>query len=105
MYILDKAKAGEILAKEFNYKEYDVNIFLGRFPEIHDELSHSVQKWLEDRTIEDVDVFGLTIKELMNVNKHENFLHAIQMLNGLYDMDEEERTDMIRILRTPHTFE
>jgi hypothetical protein len=105
MYILDKVKAEEILTKELGYKDYAVKGLLKDYPQIHDELSHAVEKWLEDRTIEDVDVFGLSVKELMNINDNETFLHAIKMLNALYNMNEEERTNFIRILRKPHTFE
>ncbi len=105
MYILDKNKAEEILTKELNYNDHTAKGFLEHFPPIHDELSHAVEKWLEDRTIEDVEVYGLSIKEIMSVNENESFLNAIKMLNALYDKDEEERTNFIRILRKPHTFE
>ena len=106
MYILDKVKAKVILLNELKYKEYAVDSFLERYPEIHDELSESVTKWLEDRSVVDVSAFGISLKELMSFNNRD-LLMAVKDMNSLFDedMDDEKRKDWIRILRTPHNFE
>lgn len=106
MMILDKVKAKEILLNELKHKEYAVDSFLEKYPEIHDELSESVNKWLEDRSVVDVSAFGISLKEIMAVN-NDNLLTAVRDMNKLFDadMDDEKRKDWIRILQRPHTFE
>ena len=61
-----------------------------------------MKKWLDDRTVEDVEVDGVTLKEVMDVQGW-GFLEAISGLNDLLvkDMNDEERAALKVILRNP----
>ncbi len=106
MMTLDKAKAKEVLLSELGSNPALVDRFLDRYPEIHDELSGSVTKWLEDRSVVDVSAFGISLKEIMAVN-NENLLVAVRNMNKLFDkdMDDAARNEWISVLRKPHTIE
>jgi len=100
--VLDKEQIKKILSSELEYTPIEAVSFVREFPAIHDELSKAVQGWLEDRTISDINAFGLSIQEYMRTH-HAHFLMAIRDLNRLYDNDltPERRNRLIEILRNP----
>lgn len=62
MYRIDMDKFKEVLVSELGYDSVDEDIYLKDYPdEIHDELKDSVERWLEDRTIINVDVYGVSV--------------------------------------------
>jgi serine kinase of HPr protein (carbohydrate metabolism regulator) len=101
--IIDKVKAKEILVGELGYKPYEADIYLKDYPELFGELAPAVEKWFEDRTISDVSVKGVSIKDLMRIHKC-HFLMAVSELNPLFkpDMTEEKKTEYARIIQKPH---
>lgn len=104
MYQIDKEKAKEILTSELNYSSAGAESFLKNFPSIHPELEEAVKSWLENRTFEDVDIYGIGINETMNIQRY-HFLTAVRELNFILDNkdDEEKRERLVSHLkaRTP----
>lgn len=102
MYTIDKDKAKRILVEEFDYQPYHADLFLRRFPPLHEELAEPVETWLKDRAIPDVSVEGLSVEEIMQ-SQRGHFLLAIQYLNRLLDEDlsSEDKEGLVQALRKP----
>ena len=66
----------------------------------------ALNMWLTDRTVSEVKVEGLSLKDVMNT-KNCHFLQAVRDLDRLYDTDltGEKRAQWIRILSTPVHYE
>jgi len=84
MYELDKEKARKIMIEEEGYTPYKVDLLLKDYPSIHEKLGDTVTQWLLDRTINDVVIEGLSIKQVM-IKRQLHFLVAIKKLNTLLD--------------------
>jgi len=84
MYHIDKDRVRKILVDEMQFPEFDVDVFLHDFPSLHDRLSSAVEQWLQDRTVADTVVEGLSIKDVMR-KRRSHFLAAIRDLNILLD--------------------
>lgn len=84
MYNLDKEQVKKILIEEMKLPAFDVELFLKDFPPLHDSLSSAVEQWLKDRTIGEIVVEGLTIKDVMKKRRC-HFLVALRDLNVLLD--------------------
>ena len=102
MYVLDNERAKTILIQELGYTRISAESFLRDFPPVHNELAGAVRQWLDDRTVLDVSVFGLSISEYMRI-RHAHFLMAVRDLNRLLDADltPERRERLIKILQKP----
>lgn len=102
MYQINKEKAKKILVTELNYKPTNADIYLQDYPPIHDELSEAVNQWLEDRSIKNISISGLSIKEIMETRRC-HFLMAVQNLNRMLDEDltPHQRERLIEILKKP----
>lgn len=102
MYEIDKQKTKEILVSELGYKSFQVDKLLENYPTIHDPLAGAVQQWLEDRTILDVAVEGMTIEFVMH-NRRCNFILAVEKLNRLLDEDlmPDQRQRLVQYLMQP----
>jgi len=103
MLILDNNQVKYILCSELGYSPIEADSYLRDFPVIHDELADAVQRWLEDRTVLETNIFGLSIKDYMRTH-HSHFLMAVRDLNHLYDNDltPERRDRLVGILRKPN---
>lgn len=99
---VDSEKAKRILVEELGYTPHKADIFLERFPLINDELVGIVETWLECREIQDVTIEGLSLTELMKIQRC-HFLIAIGYLNHLLDEDlsAQEKQEYLEMLRTP----
>jgi len=84
MYQLDKSIARKILIEEERYGAFDADQLLADYPPIGDALAQTVEQWLQDRQILDVQVEGLTIQQIMD-NRQYHFLVAVKALNRLLD--------------------
>ncbi|MCS6880462.1 MAG: hypothetical protein RMK84_05120 [Oscillochloridaceae bacterium] len=102
MLTIDKVRAKEVLVTELNYHPVSAECFLQNYPPIHEELGKVVESWLEDRTIPDFSVNGLSIREIMQVQSC-NFLVAVKYLNQLLDPElaPAERERLVAMLRRP----
>jgi len=102
MYTIDKDKAKKVLVEEYDYKPYQADLFLERFPALHEELAEPVENWLEDREIPDISVGGLSVQEILRTQRS-HFLLVVQYLNRLLDEDlpADKREQLIRTLRKP----
>jgi hypothetical protein len=102
MLVINKGEVKKILVTELGYSSFEANIYLRDYPSIHDELVEVVQKWLEDRTITDINVFGLSLVEYMR-NHRAHFLMAVRDFNRLFDNDltSERRERLIGIMHKP----
>jgi len=102
MLEIDRTKAKAILVAELGFSSFDADWFLRDYPRIHDELAEAVTRWLTDRTVLDVSVGGVTIKEVMQT-RGDHFLMAVRLLNRLLDADvsPDQRERMARLLRRP----
>lgn len=103
---LDKDKARGVLLREGMLDPLGVDHLLRDFPEIHEPLAGAVSRWLDDQTIEDVSVDGLSIQELM-ARRRSHFLVAVKELNMLLDdvLPEEKRKRWRALLEKPVFFE
>lgn len=92
----------DILTTELGYSPLDAESFLRNFPPIHDELVEAVNQWLKDRTVLPVSVFGLSISELMQIQRW-HFLMAVEYLNPMYDdsVPQEKREWAAAHLKKP----
>lgn len=102
MLVLDKAKVKKILTEELGYDPIDADLFLKDYPPIHNELIEAVQRWLQDRTVVDVKISGVSVSEVMQASGC-NFLVAIRDMDRLLDpgLSEERRRQMAESLRQP----
>jgi hypothetical protein len=102
MYKLDEVKAKKILIDELGYKPHEATFFLKDFPPLHEDLKDSVENWLVDRTILDVKVGGVQIKDVMHSQGY-HFLLAVRELNGLLDknLSHRDRERLAKILLSP----
>jgi hypothetical protein len=105
MYILDKSRARKVLLAQ-NLKPHQADRLVERFSPVPDRLGHFIEQWLEDQTIPDIVIDGITVKQVMD-NHHSHFLIAINDLAILMDPDlsPEKRTQWRRILSTPRRYE
>jgi hypothetical protein len=99
MYKIDIPKAKKIMVEENHYTPQKVDLFLKDYPPIHDDLGEAVEQWLDDRTIKDTVVDGLSINEVMT-KQRVHFLQAVKKLNMLLDENtpSEERKLLRKIL-------
>lgn len=102
MLKIDNQQAKAILIAEQGFSSIAADAFLNDFPPIHDELAEAVLHWLADRTVFDVDVAGVSVKEVMET-RGDHFLMAVRLLNRLLDADvsPDQRERMARLLRRP----
>lgn len=102
MLKIDKQQAKAILIAELGFSSIAADAFLSDFPLIHRELAEAVSRWLTDRVVLDVDVAGVTVKEVMEA-RGDHFLMAVRLLNRLLDADvsPDQRERMARLLRRP----
>jgi hypothetical protein len=102
MYRINKAQAKDILINELGYSPIDADLYLRDFPPIHAELADAVEQWLVDRTIQDVEVSGLSITEVMQVRGY-HFLMALRALNKILEpgTTPDRRKRMVESLRQP----
>lgn len=87
MFTLSKKQQEEIariLVEESGLSPFDVELFLSEFTSINDIFAPAIERWLEDRTIVDLSVEGVTISEVMKKRKC-HFLAAVKDLNMLLD--------------------
>ena len=100
---VEQGQLKSILTNELGYGEASAEAYSGSFPELHEKLEGPMKKWLENRTVEDVEVEGVSLKEAMEAQRGEaKFLHAIQGLNDLLtrDLSSEEREALKLTLKT-----
>lgn len=102
MYELDKEQVKKILIEEMKLPAFDVELFLKNFPPLHDSLSSAVEQWLKDRTIAEVVIEGLAIKDVMK-KRRSHFLAALRDLNTLLDesIPAEKRQRFKKTLKKP----
>ena len=100
MLKLDEKKLKKILTTELGYDSVAADRFAKHFPPVHDELVEATEQWLKDRTVNDVSISELSIKEVMRVQGY-HFLLAIREMNRLLDKDltSDQRQSMIDSLR------
>ncbi|NMB60855.1 MAG: hypothetical protein GYA18_00775 [Chloroflexi bacterium] len=105
MYQLDKDLARSVLLKQ-GHATYQIDILLKNYPSLQDEMGVVVEKWLRDQKIPDLEVDGLSIREVMETRRS-SFLVAVRDLNRLLDasLPDEKRTQWRRILTTPVYYE
>jgi len=102
MLTINQGEVKKILIAELGYSSFEANSYLRDYPAIHDELVEVVQQWLQDRTITDFNVFGLSLKEYMR-NHRAHFLMAVRDFNRLFDDDltPGRRERLIGIMHKP----
>ena len=101
MYKIDKEKVKKILTEELGYNNIQAEIFCDlHLSSVHNELTKAVKRYLEDRTIIDISIHGLSIQELMKV-QHVDFLEAIFYLNRILDDDVVDKDRLVELLRRP----
>jgi hypothetical protein len=105
MYILDKTRARKVLLDQ-NIKPHQADRLLEHLSPVPDRLGHFIDQWLQDQTVPDVEIDGITLKQVMD-NHHSHFLIAICDLAMLLDPDltTEKRTQWRRILSTQRKYE
>ena len=106
MYEIDKQKFREIMIGEERYSPRKVDLLLAEFPPVDDRFGEPIEQWLEDRTVPDIEVEGLSLREVMD-NKQVHFLVAVRTLNELLHdrFLPADRSRRIKALRTPVVFE
>lgn len=104
MMNLNTPQVKDILITELGYSPVDAELYLESNPPVRDELVEAVNQWLKDRTVLPVSVFGLSISELMQIQKI-HFLMAIMYLNPMYDelIPQEKKEWAISHFRKPFT--
>jgi hypothetical protein len=102
MLTLNEEQVTKILTSELGYRPGQAEYFVRSFPPVHGELSEAVNRWLQDRTILDTKVYGISLQEVMQI-KRCNFLNAVKSLNRLLDNDigDKRRDQMLTNLRIP----
>ena len=86
MFNLDKVRAKTILVSELGYNSTDADLYLKDYPQLHDELREAVQRWLNDRSISDTTVYGVSIEDVMHA-RGSHFLMAVSAINRLFDTE------------------
>ena len=106
MYKLDKEEVRGILIKEMGYSKRNANLLLQDFPPLPEQLTGAVRKWLNDRTVTEIVVDGISLQEVMD-NQQVDFLVAVRELNKLLDpsIPLDKRENLKKILQEPVFFE
>lgn len=99
---VEKAELKNILIKELGFSEIAAELNSSHFPDLHEKLEGPMKKWLDDRSVEDVEVEGVTLREVMDAHGGK-FLEAISGLNDLLvkDLTDEEREALKVLLKKP----
>ena len=105
MYTINKEKAHEILLNQ-GFKTHEIDSLLNRYPPIHDKLSRIIEQWINDQTISEITIDGISLNQVIKIRRC-HFLIAIRDLNKLLDPDLtlEKRNQWHRILTSPVHFE
>ena len=99
MLALDKEQVKPILINELGYIPVAADFFLRHYPAIHDELAPAVERWLEDRTVLDTEINGISIKQVMQIQAC-NFLMAELQLENWRNLDPATRLAALQRLET-----
>ena len=102
MLEIDRNKARDILVKEHDFTAEKVDSYLELYPLLHEDLREPVEAWFKDRTVQDFEVDGISIKQVMEA-QGTHFLNAVRGLNDLLtkELTDEEREALKTILTTP----
>jgi len=102
---IDKTKAKEILVNELNYKDFEADSILEEVSKISNVFAPVMQKWLDDRSVSDFLIEGISIKDVMNSHNCDVVRAAIEM-NFLLDpnITPENKQIIIRNLKEDHIF-
>ena len=94
------------MVDEEHYTPYKVDSLLKDYPPIHNQLAPAIEQWLKDRTVTDINIEDLSIKQVMS-NQQVHFLVAIKRLNELLDenIPSDQRRKLLKILNQPVYFE
>lgn len=102
MFTVERNQLKKILVEELKQDEATAQVNSEVFPVLDDQLEESMKQWLTDRTVVDVSVEGVSLKEIME--KHgSNFLYAISSLNDLLNpkMDPVQKEALKKFLASP----
>ncbi|MGH9425903.1 MAG: hypothetical protein ACRD2L_06300 [Terriglobia bacterium] len=102
MFEIDKQKARGILIQELSYEPEIASLYLELFPSLDDRLAEAVSAWFDNREVLHIEVEGLTIRHIMEVQQT-HFLNAVHGLNDLLTkkLTEEERDALKTLLSAP----
>ena len=97
---VDTSRIRNVLQSELGYSRTEVNLFMENFPVLHPSLEPIVEQWLEDRTIVDIEVEGLSLKDVME-KQQRHFLAVIVKFDALLDdtLSIEDRQRLHRFLK------
>ncbi len=103
---IDRGEARDILVKELSFEAEMVDVYLDMYPLLHEDLRGPVEAWFKDRTVQDFEVEGISIRQVMEA-QGTHFLNAVHGLNDLLTMEltDEERRALKTVLTTPLVFE
>jgi hypothetical protein len=102
MLKLNKDQVKNILMEELDYSEGEADTYLSDYPSIHTELAEAVNVWLKERTVLNISLLGLSIQEVMEIQRC-HFLMAIKYMDRLLDSDmsQEQKEKLVELLRSP----
>lgn len=102
MLVLDKEEIAHILEHEQGVDSFEARRYADRYMPIHDELAPAVHRWLQDRTVLEVSVGGVSVAQVM-AGRPTHFLQAVRLLSRLLDEDipVHERAARAERLRRP----
>lgn len=100
MYTIDRIKVKQIMVSELGYAQFEAEQFLDTIPSVHDKLQTVIEQWLEDRTVIDISVLGITLQGIIE-RRRCNFIIAIRYLNLLLsdDLLNEQNKSLISMLQ------
>jgi hypothetical protein len=102
MQVIDIQKARSILINREKLKPFLADLILKDYPALEDALAAAVEQWLASGTFDNIEVEGLTIKQVMQLRRS-NFMVAVKELNRLLDpaLSAETRNRLRDILNKP----
>jgi len=93
-----KDKIKEILMKELNYSEYAADTTADDLINIHLQLQPAFQKWFEKREITNMEVMGVSIKQLMEQRGY-TFPSALISMDWLLTEPDIAKKELINEIR------
>ncbi len=105
MFDIDKEKVKQALIVD-GVQIWQIDRLLEKYPKLHEQMMNALNVWLENRTVSDIQIEGLSISDVMNTRRC-HFLVAIRDLDRFYDENliGDERDQWVRILKSPVYYE
>ena len=102
MLLPERDMIKKILVTELGYSFNEADFYVDHYPALHDRMAEALQTWLQDRRVLDIEVEGITVRQVMQAHSC-HFLNALRELSELLTrpLNPGEKEALKAFLRSP----